>query len=53
MSCLKANLDKTKALWVGLMCKADKIICGKFNIDWEQNLLKILGVIFSPEVFDI
>ena len=35
------------------MCKADKTICREFNIDWEQKPLKILGVIFSPEVFDI
>ena len=53
MSGLKVNLDKTKALWIGSMCKADKTICREFNIDWEQKPLKILGVIFSPEVFDI
>ena len=35
------------------MCKSSNIICREFNIDWEQKPLKILGVIFSPEVFDI
>ena len=48
ISGLKVNLDKTKALWFGSMCKADKITCREFNIDWEQKPLKILGVIFSP-----
>ena len=53
MSGLNINLDKTKALWIGSMCKSSNIICREFNIDWEQEPLKILGVIFSPEVFDI
>ena len=35
MSGLKVNLDKTKALWIRSMCKADKTSCKKFNIDWE------------------
>ena len=53
MSGLKINLDKTKALWIGSMCNSTKILCKEFNIDWEQKPLKILGVIFSPLVFDI
>ena len=53
MSGLNINLDKTKATWIGSMCKSSNIICREFNIDWEQKPLKILGVIFSPEVFDI
>ena len=35
------------------MCKSSKILCKEFSIDWEQKPLKILGVFFSPEVFDI
>ena len=53
MSGLKINLDKTKALWIGSMCNSTKTLCKEFNIDWEQKPLKILGVIFSPLVFDI
>ena len=53
MSGLKINLDKTKALWIESMCNSTKILCKEFNIDWEQKPLKILGVIFSPLVFDI
>ena len=37
MSGLNINLDKTKALWIGTMCKSDKILCREFNLDWEQN----------------
>ena len=40
--------------WVYVsMCKSDKIVCREFNLDCEQKPLKILGVIFTPEVFDI
>ena len=53
MSGLNVNLDKTKDLWIGSMCKSSKILCKEFSIDWEQKPLKILGVFFSPEVFDI
>ena len=53
MSGLNINLDKTKALWIRSMCRSSNIICREFSIDWEQKPLKILGVIFSPEVFDI
>ena len=31
MSGLKVNPDKTKALWIGSMCKADKTICREFK----------------------
>ena len=40
MSGLKINLDQTKALWIGSMCRSSKIICREFNIDWEQKHLK-------------
>ena len=50
MSGLNVNLDKTKALWIGSMCKSSKILCKEFSIDWEQKPLKILGVFF-PQKF--
>ena len=53
MSGLKVNEDKTKALWIGAMCKSNKIMCKNYNLDWEQKPLKILGVTFTAEVFDI
>ena len=35
------------------MFKSDKIPCREFNLEWEQKPYNILGVIFTPEVFDI
>ena len=53
MSGLKINEDKTKALWIGAMGRSEKRICIEYNLDWEQKPLKILGVTFTAEVFDI
>ena len=53
MSGLKINEDKTKALWIGAMCKSNKVMCKNYNLEWEQKPLKILGVTFTAEVFDI
>ena len=53
MSGLNINLDKTNVLWTGTMFKSDKIPCREFNLEWEQKPYNILGVIFTPEVFDI
>ena len=35
------------------MCKSTKIMCKNFKLDWEQKPIKILGVVFTAEVFDI
>ena len=35
------------------MCKSNKVTCKNYNLDWEQKPLKILGVTFTAEVFDI
>ena len=53
MSGLKINEDKTKALWIGSMSGSDLRLCHNYNLDWEQGPIKILGVIFTPEVFNI
>ena len=53
MSGLDINLEKTRAVWIGSMCKSSKTMCKQFNLDWEQRPIKILGVIFTAEVFDI
>ena len=50
---LKINEDKTKALWIGSMSGSDLRLCHNYNLDWEQGPIKILGVIFTPEVFNI
>ena len=53
MSGLNINLEKTRAVWIGSMGKSTKIMCKNFKLDWEQNPIKILGVVFTAEVFDI
>ena len=53
MSGLKINKDKTKAIWIGSRINSTEILCREHNLDWEQGPIKILGVTFSPEVFNI
>ena len=33
------------------MNKSNRQLCSEFHLDWEQNPIKNLGVIFTPEVF--
>ena len=35
------------------MSGSDLRLCHNYNLDWEQVPIKILGVIFTPEVFNI
>ena len=53
MSGLKINVDKTRALWIGSSCGSSETMCGELALDWSQEPLKILGVTFSPLVFNI
>lgn len=53
MSGLKINVEKTKAIWIGSMNKSDHKLCLEYNLDWNQEPSKILGMTFTPEVFDI
>ena len=53
ISGLKMNTEKTKELWIGSMSRSNIKLCHEYNLDWDQGPIKILGVIFTPEVFDI
>ena len=53
MSGLKLNIDKTKAIWIGATSKSNSRLCRDYNLDWNQEPIKILGVTFTSEVFDI
>ena len=53
MSGLKINVDKTRALWIGSSCGSTETFCNEYALDWSQEPLKILGVTFSPLVFNI
>ena len=53
MSGLKINVDKTRVLWIGSSCGYSETLCEELALDWSQEPLKILGVTFSPLVFNI
>ena len=53
MSGLKLNIDKTKAIWIGSTSKSNSRLCCDYNLDSNQEPIKILGVTFTSEVFDI
>lgn len=53
MSGLKINTDKTRALWIGALHNSPEQLCEEYSLDWSQEPLKILGVTFSPLIFDI
>ena len=35
------------------MNKSNRRLCKEYKLDWNQEPFKILGVTFTPEVFDI
>lgn len=53
MSGLKVNVDKTRALWIGSLSNSEETLCEEHPLDWSQEPLKALGVVFSPLVFNI
>ena len=53
MSGLKLNIEKTKAIWIGSTNKSNIKLCHEYNLDWNQEPFKVLGVTFTTEVFDI
>ena len=53
MSGLKLNIEKTKAIWIGSTNKSNIKLCREYNLDWNQEPFKVLGVTFTTEVFDI
>ena len=53
MSGLKINIEKTKAIWIGVLSNSERKMCGDFQLDWTQGPFKILGVNFATEVYNI
>ena len=53
MSGLKINVDKTRALWIDSLSNSEETFCDEYSLDWSQEPLKALGVVFSPLVFNI
>ena len=53
MSGLQINVEKTKAAWICAMNKSELKLCHEFKLDWNQNPLNILGVVYTNEVYNI
>ncbi|ESO90854.1 hypothetical protein LOTGIDRAFT_122569, partial [Lottia gigantea] len=53
MSGLKANLDKTKAVWIGSKKYSKEKLCKDLKLIWEQGNFKILGITFTTVLEDI
>ena len=51
---LKIPVDKTtRALWIGSLSNSEETLCDEYPLDWSQEPLKTLEVVFSPLVFNI
>ena len=44
---------KLKLYGLGQCVTPKNKICNEYNLDWEQKSLKIVGVTFTGEVFDV
>ncbi len=45
---LKANIEKTEAIWIGSKVKSDDILAPEINIKWNRNgKFKLLGIDFD------
>lgn len=53
MSGLKINVEKTRAIWIGSLSNSNRQLCKEYKLDWSQGPFKILGVMFTAEVFNI
>ena len=49
MSGLKINVEKTKAIWIGISSNSKRQLCKDYKLDWTQGPFKILGVTFTTE----
>ena len=53
LSGLKINEEKTRAIWIGAKSNSNNKLCKDFKFDWTQGPVKILGVTFTTNVYDI
>ena len=47
---LKPNIDKTKAIWIGSKKNSTEKLCTDKNLDWTNEPIKFLGIIFCLEL---
>ena len=53
MSGIRTNAETTKAIWLGSLSNSTTRLCHNLRLDWTQGPFKILGVIFSTEIYNI
>ena len=53
LSGLKINEEKTRAIWIGAKSNSNVKLCKEYKLDWKQGPVKILGVTFTTNVYDI
>ena len=53
LSGLKINEEKTRAIWIGAKSNSNVKLCEEYKLDWKQGPVKILGVTFTTNVYDI
>ena len=53
MSCLKINVEKGRAIWIGAKRFLDDRLCHHYKLDWGQGPLKMLRVNFSAYLNEI
>lgn len=51
ISGLSINMNKTNAAWTGSMKNSNQAIYTNFEIKWENEKFKLLGVIFSTDLY--
>ena len=49
----KMNEEKTRAIWIGAKSNSNDKLCKDYKLVWTQGPVKILGVTFTTNVYDI
>ena len=53
LSGLKINEEKTRAIWIGAKSNSNNKLCEVYKLDWTQGPVKIRGITFTTNVYDI
>ena len=44
---------KPERIWIGAKSNSNNKLCNEYKLDWTQGPVKILGVTFTTNVYDI
>ena len=50
ISGLKVNVDKTRLIWFGSKANSATKLCKNYNLDWNQDPFKVLGITFTADL---